>query len=237
MTRFKQDTSRRCSLGRPCRRRNVRTGRRIDVLDQSDDRRAGDTSSRSRSNACAAAAARRDGQIRDGAVRLDVHAPDHGDAQERSAQHHEHDRGRGRVRAGEERPRAGDRHRRHARPRRFHRRPISTPSSKDGQIWGLPDWALHQEVWYRKDLFEQAGLKVPRSWDELLQAAKTLNAAGRRRQACAIRLCRADGPLARRAADLFPGLLFGRRHDLRSEDRRLCLRRPESARDQARSPS
>jgi ABC-type glycerol-3-phosphate transport system substrate-binding protein len=47
--------------------------------------------------------------------------------------------------------------------------------SKDGQVWGLPDWALHQEVWYRKDLFEKAGLKVPRSWDELLHAAKTLS--------------------------------------------------------------
>jgi ABC-type glycerol-3-phosphate transport system substrate-binding protein len=47
--------------------------------------------------------------------------------------------------------------------------------SKDGQIWGLPDWALHQEVWYRKDLFEKAGLKTPRSWDELLSAAKALN--------------------------------------------------------------
>jgi len=46
--------------------------------------------------------------------------------------------------------------------------------SKDGDIWGLPDWALHQEVWYRKDLFEKAGLKVPQSWDELLQAAKVL---------------------------------------------------------------
>lgn len=47
--------------------------------------------------------------------------------------------------------------------------------SKNDKIWGLPDWALHQEVWYRKDLFAKAGLKVPRSWDELLQAAKALN--------------------------------------------------------------
>ncbi|MBI3707331.1 MAG: extracellular solute-binding protein [Proteobacteria bacterium] len=49
--------------------------------------------------------------------------------------------------------------------------------SKDEQVWGLPDWALHQEVWYRKDLFERAGLKVPNSWDELLVAAKALNQA------------------------------------------------------------
>ncbi|VTU13261.1 putative arabinose-binding protein precursor [Variovorax sp. PBL-E5] len=48
-------------------------------------------------------------------------------------------------------------------------------ASKGGQIWGVPDWALHQEVWYRKDLFAQAGLKPPKSWPELLQAAKALN--------------------------------------------------------------
>jgi multiple sugar transport system substrate-binding protein len=46
--------------------------------------------------------------------------------------------------------------------------------SKDGQVWGLPDWALHQEVWYRKDLFDQAGLSAPKSWEELLVAAKKL---------------------------------------------------------------
>lgn len=46
--------------------------------------------------------------------------------------------------------------------------------SKDEQVWGLPDWALHQEVWYRKDLFAQAGLSVPKSWPDLLAAAKTL---------------------------------------------------------------
>lgn len=46
--------------------------------------------------------------------------------------------------------------------------------SKDGQVWAVPDWALHHEVWYRKDLFEQAGLEIPQSWDELLVAAEAL---------------------------------------------------------------
>src|SRR5215469_16165036 len=50
--------------------------------------------------------------------------------------------------------------------------------AKDGEIWGLPDWALHQEVWYRKDLFQKAGLKIPRSWDELLAAATALTRPG-----------------------------------------------------------
>ncbi len=47
--------------------------------------------------------------------------------------------------------------------------------SKGGQTWAIPDWALHQEVWYRKDLFEKAGLKPPKSWAELLAAAEKLN--------------------------------------------------------------
>lgn len=47
--------------------------------------------------------------------------------------------------------------------------------SKNNQFWGLPDWALHQEVWYRKDLFKAAGVKPPHSWPELLQVAKALN--------------------------------------------------------------
>jgi ABC-type glycerol-3-phosphate transport system substrate-binding protein len=47
-------------------------------------------------------------------------------------------------------------------------------ASKDGKVWAVPDWALHQEVWYRKDLFEDQGLDIPQSWDELLSAAKAL---------------------------------------------------------------
>ncbi|MFN2305310.1 MAG: ABC transporter substrate-binding protein [Anaerolineales bacterium] len=46
--------------------------------------------------------------------------------------------------------------------------------SKDGQVWAVPDWALHQEVWYRKDLFDEQGLEIPKSWDELLSAAEAL---------------------------------------------------------------
>lgn len=46
---------------------------------------------------------------------------------------------------------------------------------KDGESWGIPDWALHQEIWYRTDLFEKAGVDVPTSWDELLEAAKAVD--------------------------------------------------------------
>src|SRR5262249_24568547 len=33
--------------------------------------------------------------------------------------------------------------------------------SKDGKTWAVPDWALHQEVWYRKDLFAAKGIAIP----------------------------------------------------------------------------
>lgn len=47
--------------------------------------------------------------------------------------------------------------------------------SKDGKTWAVPDWALHQEVYYRKDLFAKHNLQIPKTWPELLQAAKTID--------------------------------------------------------------
>jgi len=46
---------------------------------------------------------------------------------------------------------------------------------KDGKTWGVPDWALHNSVWYRKDLFAEKGLKIPKTWAEFEAAAKALN--------------------------------------------------------------
>jgi ABC-type glycerol-3-phosphate transport system substrate-binding protein len=43
------------------------------------------------------------------------------------------------------------------------------------KTWAIPDWALHQAVYYRKDLFAQKKLSVPKSWRELLEVAKALN--------------------------------------------------------------
>ncbi|MEZ0169362.1 ABC transporter substrate-binding protein [Microvirga sp. TS319] len=45
---------------------------------------------------------------------------------------------------------------------------------KDGEVWGVPDWALHQEVWYRKDLFKAANIEIPVSWPQLIEAAEKL---------------------------------------------------------------
>jgi len=45
----------------------------------------------------------------------------------------------------------------------------------DDQTWGIPDWALHTSVWYRKDLFEQKGLAIPTDWEEFKAVAEALN--------------------------------------------------------------
>ncbi len=46
---------------------------------------------------------------------------------------------------------------------------------RDGHYWALPDWALHEGLYYRKSLLQDAGLDVPETWDELLEAARALN--------------------------------------------------------------
>lgn len=46
--------------------------------------------------------------------------------------------------------------------------------TKDGKVYAVPDWALYQGVWYRKDLFEENGLEIPKTWEELKEAAKVL---------------------------------------------------------------
>jgi len=52
--------------------------------------------------------------------------------------------------------------------------PLPGYVKKDGHYWGVPvsSYSLHLE--YRKDLFAEKGLKEPRTWDDLLTAAKAL---------------------------------------------------------------
>jgi multiple sugar transport system substrate-binding protein len=47
--------------------------------------------------------------------------------------------------------------------------------SAEGKTWAVPDWALHHAVWYRKDLFAQAGITTPpKNWAELKAVAAKL---------------------------------------------------------------
>lgn len=48
-------------------------------------------------------------------------------------------------------------------------------TGSDGKIYGLPDWAMHTSVWYRKDVFEENGIEIPETWDELLEISESLN--------------------------------------------------------------
>lgn len=49
---------------------------------------------------------------------------------------------------------------------------------KDGECYSLPLYSHAQVMWYRKDLLEEAGLSVPKTWDEFAEAAKTLTKDG-----------------------------------------------------------
>lgn len=47
--------------------------------------------------------------------------------------------------------------------------------SRNGHYWAVPDWALHEGVYYRKNLFKKYDIAIPKTWDGLLAAAKKLN--------------------------------------------------------------
>ncbi|GAX91737.1 ABC transporter substrate-binding protein [Effusibacillus lacus] len=44
----------------------------------------------------------------------------------------------------------------------------------DGKIYGIPLSTNTTQIYYNKKLFEKAGVSVPKTWDELVQVAKTL---------------------------------------------------------------
>jgi multiple sugar transport system substrate-binding protein len=47
-----------------------------------------------------------------------------------------------------------------------------------GRQWGVPYAYYPWGIYYRRDLFEQLGLKAPATWDEFIEAGHKLNAAG-----------------------------------------------------------
>jgi multiple sugar transport system substrate-binding protein len=51
---------------------------------------------------------------------------------------------------------------------------VIEPITVDGQIIGFPLYTYPEVIWYRKDLFQQAGLKPPTTLDSLLKAAQAL---------------------------------------------------------------
>jgi len=48
----------------------------------------------------------------------------------------------------------------------------------DGKKWGVPYTYYQWGIYYRKDIFDQQGIAVPKTWDELKAACAKLQAAG-----------------------------------------------------------
>jgi multiple sugar transport system substrate-binding protein len=53
------------------------------------------------------------------------------------------------------------------------------PYNYDDGIWAVPLYNMAQSLWYRKSVFEEAGIEPPTNWDELLAAAEALTGDGR----------------------------------------------------------
>ena len=59
--------------------------------------------------------------------------------------------------------------------------PAVRPYYFEGEYWGVPLFGQAEVLWYRKDLFEKAGLdpnNPPRTWSELLNACQQLVSSG-----------------------------------------------------------
>jgi multiple sugar transport system substrate-binding protein len=48
------------------------------------------------------------------------------------------------------------------------------PYSYDGEVWAVPLYNMAQSLWYRKSVFEAAGVQPPTTWDEWLAAVEKL---------------------------------------------------------------
>lgn len=50
----------------------------------------------------------------------------------------------------------------------------TAPYTDGGDVWAVPLYGMVQVLWYRQDLFDEAGLQAPSTWNELLAAAEAL---------------------------------------------------------------
>ena len=57
----------------------------------------------------------------------------------------------------------------------------TVPYSDGGEYWAVPLFGMQQMLWYRRDLFREAGIsEPPRTWEQLLSGAQRLAAEGDR---------------------------------------------------------
>ena len=57
---------------------------------------------------------------------------------------------------------------------RFYEAPLKEMTAEDGACYAVPLYSHAQVMWYRKDLLEKYELEVPKTWDELYNAASTI---------------------------------------------------------------
>lgn len=53
------------------------------------------------------------------------------------------------------------------------------PYNYDGGVWAVPMYNMAHSLWYRKSVFEEAGIEVPTTWSEWLVAAEVLTTEDR----------------------------------------------------------
>lgn len=57
--------------------------------------------------------------------------------------------------------------------------PATNPYNDEGEYWAVPLFGMVQVLWYREDMFAEAGLEAPETWEDLRAAAETLTTDGR----------------------------------------------------------
>lgn len=58
---------------------------------------------------------------------------------------------------------------------RFNEAPITEMTAPDGNCYAVPIYSHAQVMWYRTDLLEKYNLEVPKTWDQLYEAASIIN--------------------------------------------------------------
>jgi multiple sugar transport system substrate-binding protein len=56
---------------------------------------------------------------------------------------------------------------------------VVAPYTYDGHTWAIPMWNMVHSLWFRKSVFEAAGIQPPTTWDEWKAAAEKLTADGK----------------------------------------------------------
>ncbi|WP_460750736.1 ABC transporter substrate-binding protein [Nocardiopsis oceani] len=51
----------------------------------------------------------------------------------------------------------------------------TNPYRDEEEYWAVPLFGMVQVLWYRGDMFDEAGLEAPQTWEDLLEAAETLD--------------------------------------------------------------